>query len=242
VRKELVERGIGPEVVARMMDLIVGQEPGLGSLDLLQEAMGDIPAGAAGIRELRELAAHLDALYISQDDYAIDFTMVRGLGYYTGPIYETIIEKPNLGSVSGGGRYDELLGMFRKESLPMTGTSLGIERLIDLMDVLDLYPDHIVGTVVQVFVTVFDESTRSESTRLAAELRAAGIRTELHLEDRRLGKQFQHADRKGIPLVATLGPDEIAQGKVTIKRLHDGEEVSIGRGEAIAEARRLLGG
>src|SRR5690606_27288061 len=102
--------------------------------------------------------------------YEFDFTMVRGLGYYTGPIFETIITEPNLGSVTGGGRYDQLIGLFRKESLPTTGTSLGIERIIDLMDELNLYPAHIVGTVVQVMVSVFSEETRAKSTRLAAEL------------------------------------------------------------------------
>jgi histidyl-tRNA synthetase len=241
VQKELVGRGLDQEVVARMMGLIQAHEPGLANLDMLQGAMSHIPAALEGIEELRALAAHLENLYISQEDYAFDFTMVRGLGYYTGPIYETIIEEPNLGSISGGGRYDELLGLFRKESLPMTGTSLGIERIIDLMDFFDLYPAHIAGTVVQVYVTVFDETTRAESTRLAAELRARGIRTELHLEDRKLGRQFQHADRKGIPLVATLGPEEIAQATVKLKRLSDGLEISLRRDEAVTKVGELLG-
>src|SRR5690606_35453038 len=127
----------------------------------------------------------------------------------------------------GGGRYDQLIGLFRKESLPTTGTSLGIERIIDLMDELNLYPAHIVGTVVQVMVSVFSEETRSQSTRLASELRAAGINTELYLEDKNLGKQFNYADKKGIPLVAVLGPEEISQGSLKIKRLADGQEITI---------------
>ncbi|MBZ0299378.1 MAG: histidine--tRNA ligase [Anaerolineae bacterium] len=240
VRKELVERGIGGEAVARMMDLIVAHEPGLGNLDVLDQAMGSIPAAQEGIRELRELAAALGDMYISQEDYDIDFTMVRGLGYYTGPIFETTIEEPNLGSVSGGGRYDDLVGMFRKESLPTTGVSLGIERIIDLMDYLSLYPDTIHGTVVQVMVTLFDTSTRAESSKLAAELRGQGICTELQLEERKLGRQFQAADRRGIPLVAVLGPEEITQGVVKLKRLSDGEESTVPRSEAAAKVRELL--
>ena len=113
--------------------------------------------------------------------------MVRGLSYYTGPIYETIITEPNLGSVTGGGRYDDLVGLFRGESLPTTGTSLGIERIIDLMDILNLYPPDIGGTVVQVLVTVFNEETQRESEKLAAELRRAGIRTELYMLDKQMG-------------------------------------------------------
>jgi histidyl-tRNA synthetase len=241
VREELRRRGLGDEVIARMMELVLAHEPGLTNLDMLEQALGTLPAAEEGIRELRELADHLGAASITQEDYAIDFTMVRGLGYYTGPIFETVIEEPNLGSVSGGGRYDDLIGLFRRDSVPTTGTSLGIERIIDVMDILDLYPAHINGTVVQVYVTVFDDATRPEATRLAAELRAQGLRTELHLEDRKLGRQLQHADRKGIPLVAILGSEEIAQGIVKVKCLRDGQEFAVARAAAAERIQALLG-
>jgi histidyl-tRNA synthetase len=186
VEKELLERGINPESVARMMDLIQAKQPGLESLDYVEEVMGNIPAAQEGVRELREMAGYLDDANIPPQFYEFDFTMVRGLGYYTGPIFETVITEPNLGSVTGGGRYDDLIGLFRKESLPTTGTSLGIERIIDLMDILNLYPPDIVGTVVQVLVAVFNDDTRRDSTRLASELRAAGVNTELYLHDKNL--------------------------------------------------------
>jgi histidyl-tRNA synthetase len=241
VKGELLERGIDNEAIGRMMDLIQARQPGLENLDYLQEVMGDIPAAAEGIRELRELAEHLSAAYISMENYEFDFTMVRGLGYYTGPIFETVITEPNLGSVTGGGRYDGLIGLFRKDSLPTTGTSLGIERIIDLMSELNLYPAHLGGTVVQILVTVFGDETRKESTKLAAELRAQGVRTELYMEAKNLGKQFQHADKKGIPLVAILGTDEIYQGVVKLKRLKDGHEVNVERESAAATIQTLLG-
>lgn len=240
VKGELLTRGIDNEAIGRMMDLIQSRQQGLENLDYLQSVMGDIPAVAEGIRELRELADHLAAAYISMENYEFDFTMVRGLGYYTGPIFETVITEPNLGSVTGGGRYDGLIGLFRKDSLPTTGTSLGIERIIDLMDELNLYPAHLGGTVVQVLVTVFGNETRMEATKLAAELRAQGIRTELYMEDKNLGKQFQHADKKGIPLVAILGTDEIYQGVVKLKRLKDGWEVTVERKAAAATIQTLL--
>ena len=103
-----------------------------------------------------------------------------------------------------GGRYDDLVGLFRGESIPTTGTSLGIERIIDLMDILKLYPAHIGGTVVQTFVTVFGEETRAEATKLAAELRSSGVRTELYLQDKNVGRQLSYADKKGVPLVALI--------------------------------------
>ncbi|MCA9911452.1 MAG: ATP phosphoribosyltransferase regulatory subunit, partial [Anaerolineae bacterium] len=167
-------------------------------------------------------------------------TMVRGLGYYTGPIYETVITEPNLGSVTGGGRYDELVGLFRGDSLPTTGTSLGIERIIDLMDVLDLYPPEIGGTVVQVMVSVFGEDTQDQAAALAAQLRAEGICTEIYLQERALGKQMGYADKKQIPIVALLGPDEVAQGVVKFKRLRDGFEMTVPNAEAANAVRNLL--
>jgi histidyl-tRNA synthetase len=168
--------------------------------------------------------------------------MVRGLGYYTGPIFETIITKPdNLGSVQGGGRYDELIGRFRGQSLPTTGISLGIERLVDLMDLLNLYPEAIGETVVQVLVAVFNDDTQMETLRLAQELREAGIRTEAYMDSRKsLGKQIGYADGKGVRLIAILGPDEIKQGTVQLKRLADGHEVSVSRDEVDQAVRELL--
>ncbi|MEZ4670323.1 MAG: His/Gly/Thr/Pro-type tRNA ligase C-terminal domain-containing protein [Anaerolineae bacterium] len=241
VERELLERGIAPDAVKRMIELITTRQLGVANLDVIEQQMGTIPTAADGLRELRELAACLDDAGVPAQFYEFDFTMVRGLGYYTGPIFETIITEPNLGSVTGGGRYDDLVGLFRKESLPTVGTSLGIERIIDLMDILNLYPPNIVGTVVEVLVTVFNEESRPESARLAAELRRGGIRTELYMQDKNLGKQFDYANKKQIPLVAVLGPEELSKNVVKLKRLGDGTEVQVARSEAIEQSRALVG-
>jgi histidyl-tRNA synthetase len=240
VREELLRRGLAAEVVSRMMELITARQPGLENLDFLDEVLGSIPAAREGLQELRELAGWLDQSSVDPQFYEFDFTMVRGLGYYTGPIFETVITEPNLGSITGGGRYDDLIGLFRKESLPTTGTSLGIERIIDLMDELQLYPAEISGSVVSVLVTVFDEAARADSTQMAAELRAAGINTELYLGGKRLGDQFKYADRRRIPLAIVLGPEEIASGSVKLKRLSDGEETVIPRAEVSEQVRRQI--
>ncbi|MDE2952079.1 MAG: histidine--tRNA ligase [Chloroflexota bacterium] len=221
VRQELIERAVQPDAVSRMMDLLQAYEPGSGNLNLIADAIG---AGDNGLEDLRGLANLLSDSGIPTRCYDFDFTMVRGLGYYTGPIFETVISQPNLGSVTGGGRYDELIGMFRKQSLPTTGTSFGIERIIDLMDELDLYPAHLGGTLVQVLVAVFSRETSKLSMTIANQLRDAGINTELYFEPRKLGRQFSYADKKGIPIVAIAGPDEIEAGAVKLRRLRDGEE------------------
>ncbi len=221
VRQELIERQIQPEAVSRMMELLQAYEPGSGNLDFIAEALGE---GDNGLDDLRGLANVLSDAGLPATCYDFDFTMARGLGYYTGPIFETVISQPNLGSVTGGGRYDELVGMFRKQSLPTTGISFGIERIIDLMDELDLYPAHLGGTLVQALVTVFSRETSTASMKVANQLRDAGINTELYFEPRKLGRQFSYADKKGIPIVAIAGPDEIEAGLVKLRRLSDGEE------------------
>ena len=235
VEAELIEREISPEAVTRMMDLLQAHQPGAGSLDLIADAIG---AGDNGLDDLRELADLLRDYDVPDQHYDFDFTMARGLGYYTGPIFETVISEPNLGSITGGGRYDELIGMFRKRSLPTTGTSFGIERIIDLMDELDLYPARLGGTLAQVLVTVFSDDARRDSIKIANHLRAAGLNAELSFDSRRLGRQFSYADKKGIPIVAVAGPDEIEAGTVKLRRLADGAEISVPRnrlGDGVAE-------
>ncbi len=237
VRQELIQREVHPDAVSRMMDLLQAYEPGSGNLDFISDAIG---AGDNGLDDLRGLANLLSDSGIPTRCYDFDFTMVRGLGYYTGPIFETVISQPNLGSVTGGGRYDELVGMFRKQSLPTTGTSFGIERIIDLMDELDLYPAQLGGTLVQVLVAVFSRETRMSSMKVANQLRDAGINTELYFEPRKLGRQFSYADKKGIPIVAIAGPDEIAAGLVKLRRLSDGEERRLSMSELAGAVTDML--
>ncbi len=237
VRRELTERGIAADAVSRMMDLIQAKVAGAGSLDLIADAIGE---DDNGVSELRELAALLAEAKVPPACYEFDFTMARGLGYYTGPIFETVISQPNLGSITGGGRYDNLIGMFRRQSLPTTGTSFGIERIIDLMDELNLYPGRLGGTLVQVLVTVFNQDTRGASMRIAEGLRQSGINTELYLPSRKLGRQFQFADKKGIPVVVIIGPDELAAGEVKLRRLADGSETTVASSGAVEAALKLL--
>ncbi len=237
VGRELTERGIAADAVSRMLDLIQAKEQGAGSLDLIADAIG---GKDNGVDELRELAALLTESNVPSACYDFDFTMARGLGYYTGPIFETVISQPNLGSITGGGRYDNLIGLFRRQSLPTTGVSFGIERIIDLMDELKLYPDCVGGTLVEVLVTVFTQDTRGVSMRIADRLRQAGVNTELYLPARKLSRQFQYADKKRIPVVAIAGPDELESGVIKLRRLADGKETTAPLADAVAAARQLL--
>ena len=160
-------------------------------------------------------------------NYQFDFAMVRGLAYYTGPIYETIVTEPKIGSLTGGGRYDELVGLFSQQSIPTTGTSFGIERIIDVMDELAMYPASIGRTVTQVMVTVFNRDLVGASMRIANNLRAAGIKAELALDAAGLGKQLKYAAAKSIPFAVIVGPDEAAARKATLRDLSSGEQTLI---------------
>ena len=244
VVKELRENGIEEDVVRRMMSLLEQREGGLATLGHVREELDGIEIAQEGITEIEMMAEYMTAMGVPEENIDIDFAMVRGLSYYTGPIFETIITRPdNLGSVTGGGRYDELVGLFRNQSLPTTGTSLGIERIIDLMDLLNLYPDSVSGTVVQVLVTVFGEDTQAETLKLASELREAGIRTEAYMNPKRnIGKQALHAERRGAQVVAYVGSNEIAAGVVNLKRLSDRQEISVPRADVAQAVRDLING
>lgn len=239
VRRLLLEQGLAPEVAGRLLDTI--QMPGGGPevMAELRESFAQIPVGLEGVVEMQDLLRYLEVLGVPASHYRLDLSMVRGLGYYTGPIYETVVEEPKIGSISGGGRYDNLVGLFG-ENMPATGVSLGLERIADVIAELGL--SDLPGTVVQALVTVFDAEHVGASLRLAQELRRAGLRAEVYLDTvAPLGKQFKYADRKGIPYVLVVGPDEEAAGRVTLKDMRSGEQRSVQRAEVAAFLKEAIG-
>jgi histidyl-tRNA synthetase len=251
VAEEMIKSGIDGETVNKIMDLIAiraenaaGYEAADTLISTLRERLGHIPAAVEGLDEMAQMITFMASMHVPDRLVDLDISMVRGLGYYTGPIFETVLlsddPEERVGSVSGGGRYDNLLGLFRKESIPTTGVSLGIERLITLMDKRNLYPPNLGQTVVEVLVTVFGPDTQAASMGLAAALRAGGIKTELFMQQAKLGKQISYADKKGIPVVAFLGPDEIANDQVKFKRLADQQEFVTPRAEAALAVHRLF--
>jgi histidyl-tRNA synthetase len=149
--------------------------------------------------------------------------LARGLDYYTGPIYETVVEKPKIGSITGGGRSDNLIGLFSGQPNPATGTTIGLERIITVMEELELFPEKI-STSVEVLVTVFDESTLPYSITIANLLRKQGINTDLYTGQSKLRGQFGLANDKNIPYVIVAGPDEEEKKSVNLKDMKTGEQ------------------
>lgn len=177
--------------------------------------------------EMRELADCLDALGVGEAEAKFDPSLARGLDYYTGPVFEAVIPSaPQFGSVMGGGRYNQLVERFLDRAIPCTGMSVGLDRLLAALTHLDALKRE--TTPVQVLVVTMGKVAKSDTLKIAAELRAAGLRTEAFFASKKkmqMGNQLSHADHYGIPVAVILGEDELAQGQISIKDLRAGKEL-----------------
>ena len=188
---------------------------------------------SSGLRELAEIVA-LSSELPFWNRIVVDPTLARGLSYYTGTIME--INVPDLaGSLGGGGRYDGLIGMFGKEQIPACGFSLGLERILVVMEERGMFPPEIAeSTAADVLVTIWSEDTIAASLKLANELRSSGIRTTVYPEVDKLGKQIKYADSINVPYVCILGDDEIREGKVKLKNMKTGDETLLAASDVSA--------
>ena len=232
VKAALRQNEIPEPVIAKLLALLQIEGDAESVLSELGEQLGE-SAAQEGIAELTELIGYLTMLGVPEECYRVNAAMVRGLEYYTGPIYETVVEEPKIGSITGGGRYDELIGSFSKQSYPATGTSFGIERIIDVMEEFAMFPPSVGKTVTDVLVSVFDDELMPESLKLATVLRQNGVRTEVYFRPARLSAQIKYADNRGIPYVAILGSDEVEAGTVAIRNLATREQQNVAR-DAVA--------
>ncbi|RKU38077.1 histidine--tRNA ligase [Candidatus Poribacteria bacterium] len=241
VSAELAENQIPEPVIEKLLALLQIEGDAETVLNALSEQLGDSEVANEGIAELEELSSYLTTFGVPEEFYRINVSMVRGLEYYTGPIYETVVEEPKIGSITGGGRYDELIGSFSRQSYPATGTSFGIERIIDVMEEFDMFPSTVGRTVTQVLVTVFDADLAQESLKLATLLRSSGIRTEVYCRPTRISTQMKYADSKGIPYAVILGSDEVEAGTVAVRDLASREQQVIPRAELVEHIQGLAG-
>jgi histidyl-tRNA synthetase len=241
VEKDLAAEGLGPEVIKNLLDLLVESGSDEEIISRTRERLAGLASGVEGLDEIERIVSYLDAASVPSRYRKVDLAMVRGMDYYTGPIFETVVEEPKIGSVSGGGRYDKLVGLFSKEDVPATGVSFGLERVIDVIEELGMRPASVRQTVAEVLVTQFSPDLLGDSIRLAAQLRTSGINTELYLGEDRLGTQIRYAVRKGIPFTAILGPDEVANSKVVLKDLIGEEQIIVDRSGVAKMLRDRLG-
>jgi histidyl-tRNA synthetase len=180
----------------------------------------------AGLAEIEIVYNAARELGVAEGRLSFDATLARGLDYYTGPIFETVLPAlPHLGSLTGGGRYDGLVATFSKENVPATGTTIGLDRIQTALTQLERFKSE--PSETQVLVARFDDAGVSKSLELAAMLRRAGLRVEIWYDNDRMKKQFSYADHQKIPFVLICGPDERARGEVSLKNLITQQQVTI---------------
>lgn len=239
VAAELTERGVGRAAAESLLQTMAGVPAANGAiLDWLAELLQGSELGTRGVAELRRVIDYC-RYGPAAGRLRVDPYLARGLSYYTGPIFE--IEFPGFGSSGGGGgRYDDLIGMFSGQTIPACGFSLGLERIILIMEEQGMFPAQLAGQP-QVVVTIFDRSTVGASLELAQRLRRGGLRVDLYPDDDRYGRQFQYADERKIRYALLLGPREVEAGVVAVKDLSTGEQTDIPAGEAVERLLAIAG-
>ena len=209
-------------------------------LDQLDARFAGNPAALTGIANLRQMTGVFTATGIPEGRLKVDLSICRGLDYYTGTVYETfLLDKPEFGSVCSGGRYDNLAGCYTKQSLPGVGASLGLDRLLAAMEVLNLLPK--TATTAPALVLMFDMARLGDYQRVAKLLRGAGIGTEVYPEAKKLGQQFQYAERRGFLVGLIAGGDEFAKGVWKVKDLAKREEFVVAEADLVETVRRIVG-
>jgi len=235
VRKELAERGVEADAASRLLELF-RRPDGLdeaGELGRLEKALGASESGVQAVRQLRELL-EITISSPAGRHLKIDASLARGLGYYTGPIFE--IRAADLkGSLGGGGRYDNLIGMFSNRTIPAVGFSIGFERLILVLEERKLFPELTTGS--EVLVCRFPEVPAAEALRVANIMRRGGIKVEVFPETPKIGKQIAYAESIGAPVVAIVGVDELNAGNVTLKNLKNGLQANVALEDAAERVR-----
>lgn len=225
VRKELIESGLGEESADRLLDAVTATGRPEQLLASLRERFAGLPDATQAVSDLTELFALLPALGVPESSYCLDVSLARGLDYYTGTVFEAMVEEPKVGSVVGAGRYDGLVGVFLGRSIPATGMSLGLERIIEVVKEFDLLPAP--PTVAQVMVVVFP-GLLAQSAEVARDLRAAGINTDLSLQSKKsVGEQLKYAGRRGIPYAVIPGEAELERREVAVKDLTTGRQWTV---------------
>jgi histidyl-tRNA synthetase len=235
VRETLQGEGFGlsEEATDRILSFVQVRSQGhADALARLQPLEAD-PLTAEGARELREVIELLRANGVPESAYAINFSIARGLDYYTGTVYETILDAyPQIGSICSGGRYENLASSYTKSKLPGVGISIGATRLFWQLREAGILSG--ADSSVEALVGLMDESRLPQSMAIAQQLRAGGINTEVQLEAKKLARQFQYADRAGIRFMVLVGEDEAARGVATVKDLRRQEQFEVPQAELAA--------
>ena len=234
VNAELREDGLSDEQIEKLQPIITLEGTNDEKLQTIAEVLKDSETGMKGVEETRFILNTLKTLSNLNNQIQLDLTLARGLNYYTGAIFEVKALDVQIGSILGGGRYDNLTGIFGMPGISGVGISFGIDRIFDVLNALDCYPkDAVVGT--QLLFINFGEKETAYCLPFVAQARTAGIRTEIFPDAAKMKKQMSYANAKEIPFVALAGENEMAQGKLTLKNMTTGEQTLVTPEELIAQ-------
>ncbi len=225
VNNELREKGLSPEAIDKLQPILNLSGSNEEKLLQLETILQNSETGLKGIRELRKVFDYLRLLDI-HIEIKLDLTLARGLSYYTGAIFEVKALDVEIGSITGGGRYDDLTGIFGMKNMSGVGISFGADRIFDVMNQLDLFPKDTTATTQILFVN-FGEQEESYCLPLLKRLRDNGINAEIYPEAAKMKKQMGFADKKGIPFVALVGENEMQNNTVTLKEMQSGQQESV---------------
>lgn len=236
VNTELKGKGISDEAIAKLQPIILLSGTNNDKLSVLKEVLAASEIGMKGVEESEFILNTLSDLQI-KNDIELDLTLARGLNYYTGAIFEVKALDVQIGSITGGGRYDNLTGVFGMSGVSGVGISFGADRIFDVLNQLELYPVEAVNGTQLLFIN-FGEKEAAYSLGALAKVRAKDIRAEIFPDASKMKKQMSYANSKGIPFVALVGENEMAEGKITLKNMESGEQSLVTVDELIATIAR----
>ncbi len=222
VNAELRSKELSEEAIAKLQPIIQLSGSNREKIAVLKEVLAGSETGLKGVAELEFIFDRVDLLTVKAE-LELDLTLARGLNYYTGAIFEVKALDVQIGSITGGGRYDNLTGVFGMDGVSGVGISFGADRIFDVLNQLELYPEDSLLTTQLMFVN-FGEKEEAYLLPLVASVRAAGIRTEIYPEPVKMKKQMGYADAKKIPFVALVGESEMTEGKINLKNMITGEQ------------------
>ena len=233
VNEELRNDGISEEAIAKLQPIISLSGNNDEKLNIIAEVLKDSEIGLKGVEETRFILDTLKSCGLN-NEIELDLTLARGLNYYTGAIFEVKALDVQIGSITGGGRYDNLTGIFGMPGLSGVGISFGADRIYDVLNTLDLYPKDAVNATQLLFINFGDKET-AYCMPAVSKARVAGIRTEMYPDSAKMKKQMSYANAKHIPFVALAGENEMNEGKFTLKNMETGQQKLVSADELIAE-------
>ena len=232
VNEELRNDGISEEAIKKLQPIISLSGSNEEKLEVISQVLAGSETGLKGVEETRFILDTLKAVGLN-NEIELDLTLARGLNYYTGAIFEVKALDTPMGSITGGGRYDNLTGIFGLPGLSGVGISFGADRIYDVLNALDLYPKEAVNSTQVLFIN-FGETETAYCLPIVGKLRQAGIRSEIFPDKAKMKKQMSYANAKNIPFVVLAGENEMAAGKVTLKNMESGEQTLVTAEELIA--------